>query len=212
VELLILLERHKIMDYKKRDQIRNEIDVLINRIITLQEQEKKYKNYTKDLVLIETELEAKNRMNKDLIQKINDSKNTLNNINESIIDKESKLKLCEFDIKKLTDKQKTIASHIDNLEKKLCEYEDKIKNKKIECDSKIRKLNYEYKSIIENKKKEITDLKNEKNIVEQEIAINIKQKEKEKNNIKQYKKSIKEIELEYSKHTRIKAEKDEIIR
>ena len=55
------------MDYVKRDQIRDEIDILINRIVVLQEQEKTYKDLTNE---IETHLNTLNSIDKQIDDRV----------------------------------------------------------------------------------------------------------------------------------------------
>lgn len=61
------------MDYVKRDVIRDEIDILINRIVVLQAQEKEYADLTKEISSLKKKEKENNEKLGELDRKIKES-------------------------------------------------------------------------------------------------------------------------------------------
>ena len=115
------------MDYKKRDHIKSEIDVLINRVVTLQEQQKKYVDLTQSLKRLESEKDSKQRFYDLLLNKIDEHKSLLNDLNTKIIEQEWAIENNKNIIFSTKEEYKSINKSIWALEKRYKEYNNKIK-------------------------------------------------------------------------------------
>ena len=170
------------MDYVKRDICRDEVDILINRIVVLQEQEKEYT---------------------DLWDKIEESKKILKSKN-TIIDGKKK------EIEEQRAASEKLAQEIIGLKENKLKEEREILKLKSERTNEVKSIEKQ-REISDNfakwQSKQLSEMKIKKDNIEQEITIAYKELEEAKSKLTNWQSKILEA-IENNETTIIKQKKE----
>jgi len=170
------------MDYVKRDICRDEVDILINRIVVLQEQEREYT---------------------DLWDKIEKSKKILKSKNTIIDGKKKEIEEQRFTSEKL-------AQEIIGLKENKLKEEREILKLKSERTNEVKSIEKQ-REISDNfakwQSKQLSEMKIKKDNIEQEITIAYKELEEAKSKLTNWQSKILEA-IENNETTIIKQKKE----